>query len=862
MKKTARLVGTILSVCLLLGIAAGAFWLVLSGRPFPRTRGTIRLAGVQKPVEVLRDTDGVPHIYAESLPDLYFAQGFVHAQDRFWQMEFWRRIGAGRLSELFGKTSLPVDIYVRTMGFAAIAEREYAAADPDTRLALDAYAAGVNAYIGSRPPGKLGLEFALLRFQGVDIDIAPWRPSHSLTWLKIMSQDLGGNMDTELLAMDVIRSVGTAMAERFFAPYRAQTMPFIVSDAELGLLERTVVTAPPPTPGYEEALRALPSSLVGGFDAAGSLALGRGGGIGSNSWVVSGRLTASGKPILCNDPHMGIQMPSIWYEVGLHYRPQGLKAAAGSSPDELNVRGFSFAGVPGVIVGHNDRIAWGVTNAAPDVQDLYVERLNPENPDQYEVEGQWRDMEVRYERIEVHGEDEPYVLAARSTRHGPVVTDHGAMLRYAGFGLRALDVFPRTLTFSALSVRWTALRENTTMRAVLTLNRARDFAEFRQALRFWDIPSQNFVYADTQGNIGYQTPGLIPLRRTGDGRYPAPGWTDEYEWAGFIPFDDLPSVLNPEKGYIATANNPIVSSRYRYLIATEFSYGYRARRIVDLIEGAASEGRALDADAMRDFMADDRNLFALELRPYLTALQPEAEPARMALDILAGWDGSMGVDSVAATVFAYFATALVHETYADQIPEELWTAEKALSRGERLMNSLVALLAEPDNPWWDDRATPDLRESRDAILKQALAKAYGQAVKDLGRKTEKWQWGRVHTATFRSQTLGSSGIGIVEAMFNRGPVQVAGGMEQVNCTDYQLGDPYDVYAVSSMRQIVDLSDLSRSLTMHTTGQSGHARHPHYADFIDAWAAVQFHSTRWTRAEALKDSRDRLLISPR
>ena len=856
-------------VLIILLIAAGA-WLSVLRSAFPRTRGTMTVKGLSAPVQVLRDRSGVPHIRARTMHDLYFAQGFVTAQDRFWQMEFWRRIGAGRLSELFGKTTLGTDIFLRTVGFRQAAERDYAAMDPEMKGILQAYADGVNAYVLNRPPARLGLEFRLLGLRGVHVTVEPWVPADSLTWLKLMSLDLGGNLRKELSSINLFYSVGVPLTELFFAPYRYAEMPVIVSDSEIrqSLLKKHPGLSAPvatgfltpargPTPDQLSALVGVSTRLVGNFDLGSGVALGTGAGIGSNNWVIAGSRTATGKPILANDPHLGIQMPSIWYEVDLSCSATDAQMGKHAGVP-YHVRGFSFPGDPGVIIGQNDRIAWGVTNVNPDVEDLFIERENPENPNQYEVNGRWVDMKIRREEVRVFGQDEPVVVLARETRHGPIITDEGAYGRYRGFALTPHGEFPMNLELRGLSLRWTALDLNRTFQSVILVDQARSFRELRDALRFWDVPSQNFVYADVDGNIGYQAPGLVPIRKKGDGSLPSPGWTDDYEWTGYIPFDDLPSAYNPAKGYIVTANNPVTSPDYRYFLGTDFDRGYRARRIVDLIEGA---GRKISVADVQGMQGDTLNVSAREILPYLDALALSGASAE-ARDILRRWDGRMDPGSAGAAVYACFWQSLMEQTFKDKVPSDLWSPVAALEDNSRLLNTIAVILKDPSSPLWDDPSTPDVRETRDDILKLAVEKAVHRGTKALGPDMRKWRWGRLHTAVFRNQIFGKSGIALIERIFNRGPYAVPGGFQQVFSSDWKASDPFDVSSVSSMRWIADLSDLSKSVAANTTGQSGHPGNRHYDDMIDSWRNVRYHGILWDAA-ALDSSRPRVLwLRPR
>ena len=808
MRVRTRVLLSLLVVVLLVGLTGLTYGVVTVRRPWPRIDGTVPVDGLHAQVTIIRDRWGIPHIYASDPHDLFFAQGYVHAQDRFWQMEFWRRIGSGRLAEILGESALDSDRFIRTIGWHRTAAQELELLDDETRAALEAYAEGVNAYITTHK-GRLGLEFTILGLTGVKVDPEPWTPLNTLTWSKVMAWDLGGNMQRELLRAYVAARLGTGAVGEVVPPY-PEGHPIIV-----------------PHPVSGATLQAVPDAV---FDTH---VLGRGDDLGSNNWVVSGSRTETGMPLLADDPHLGIQMPSIWYEVGLHCQPVTPECS-------YNVVGASFAGAPGVIIGHNDRIAWGVTNVNPDVQDLFIEKVNPENPNQYEYQGEWLDMEVYREEIRVADRDEPVVVFARVTRHGPIINDVvGGTEEEWSFG------------WQPLALSWTALQPGTLTRSILLLDRARNWEEFREALRYWDVPSQNFVYADVEGNIGYQMPGLVPIRAAGDGSMPVPGWTGEYEWVNYIPFDELPRAFNPPEGYIVTANNAVVGPDYPYFISMDWLPGYRARRIVELIESDPS----LSLDDLKAIQGDSTPVWALEVLPYARSLSPDDPRLAEAVGMLQAWDGRAVRDSAGAALFESFRLHLVERTFADELGEPLLRRAKS-----SLMTALLNILPDPNAPWFDDIRTPET-ETRDEILLRALEDAVEELTETLGSDMRKWRWGDLHTATFRNQSLGKSGVGPIEAIFNRGPFPVDGTIATVNNTAYNPNRPYEVSTVPSYRQIVDLSDLSRSVSMHTTGQSGHPFHPHYDDMIDPWRNIQYHSMLWTRSEVEANAEGTLVLMP-
>ena len=804
------------AVCAVIAVIFCAIlWIVRS--PFPQTSGVLSAKGLQADVEVLRDRYGVPHIRAQGMHDLYFAQGYVTAQDRFWQMDFWRHIGAGRLSEYFGKSSLGTDAYLRIVGFRRAAEQDYLAMDPDTRSVFEWYAEGVNAYISGRTPSALSLEYALLQLQGVKVAIEPWGPVDSFTWGEAMAQNLGGNMQREIYSLELIQELGLARTRDFFGTYRYTELPVIVSDSELPkkLLRgsASVGSTPGSVPRAASPIEMLinPPAEVGALPWGiptgifSSLGLGGGPGIGSNDWVISGSRTASGKPILANDPHLAIQMPSIWYETDLYCSASGAEPGKNAG-GPFHVQGFTFAGVPGVVVGHNDRIAWGVTNVNPDVEDLYIEKVNPENPNQYEVNGKWVDMTLRQETIKVFKQDEPVQMLVRETRHGPVITDSSGFSGSRAFSLSPVGPFPKNLELHVLSLKWTALQLNRTFRSVLLIDKARNFNEFREALRSWDVPSQNFVYADVDGNIGYQTPGQIPIRARGNGSVPSPGWTDDFEWTGFIPFENLPFSYNPQKGYIVTANNPVTSPRYRYFISDDYSHGYRARRIAELIEGARGKIAVADVEAIQ---ADTLNLSAREVMPYLKAIALDGDAAR-GRNVLSTWDMRMDAGSAGAAVYGYFWQALLEEVFRNKVAASLWSTDTMLEDNSRLMNTVAELLPDPTAPFWDNPNTLDVRETRDDVLARAMQAGMKAGIKRLGKRPAPLEVGHgAHGAVpqpdirqVRHQRRWSGSSTAV-------PYPSAAACSRSSPPTGAPTSPSSTRDISSMRQIVDLADSRR-----------------------------------------------------
>jgi penicillin G amidase len=857
MRKIGVFLGRGLIVIVVLAVilgAVGAYYFksylpnTVAPKSFPQTDGEIQLEGLNAPVDIYRDTMGIPHIYAATSHDLFFAQGYIHAQDRFWQMDTWRHIGSGTLSEMFGSGQVETDTFLRTLGWRVSAEQEYAELDAVSKAVIESYTAGVNAYLRDHDTTALSLEYAVLGLLSPAYKIEPWTPINSLTWGKAMAWDLRGNMGEEIERAVLLKTLTPEQIAELYPAY-PQDHPVIVNQLEgSAFIDESPVSKVEVDPGLSTLdFKPLAEKLARLDEVMGPT----GGGIGSNSWAVSGEHTANGMPLLANDPHLSIQMPSIWHQVHLECKPV-------SDECPYNVAGFTFAGVPGVVIGHNEHIAWGVTNLGPDVMDLYIERVNPDNPDQYEVNGKWVDFETRTETIQVVGGD-PVEVTVRLTRHGPVISEsYGALKNentandpeFVPFRDRAGVELPEQYV---IALKWTALTAPSPFRAIWGFNIARNWEDFREAAREFRVPAQNLLYADVEGNIGYQMPGDIPMRANGDGTLPVPGWTDEYEWTGFIPFDDLPFLLNPAEGYIVTANNRCQPWDYPHLITRDWDYGFRAQRIVDMIEGASGE---IDIAYFQAMQGDSFDANGPTYVPILLQLDELAQNESHAQNLLRDWDYQAQANSAAAAVFNAFWRHLLQNTFNDDLPEESYFPEGG-SRWNEVMRHL-----DDSSAWWDDRTTSELRESRDDIMRKSFEQGVAELEEIFGRDPAKWNWGEMHASTFRNGTLGESGVSPIESLFNRGPFPTSGGESIVNATGWSIKDGYQTTSLPSLRMIVDLGNLNNSVTVHTTGQSGHAYHPHYIDMAPLWANVQYYSMLWDEAAVMADAEGHLVLTPK
>ncbi len=812
-------VGAGLVLVLIVG-AATAVWTVR--RSFPQTSGTLSLPGLGSKVTVVRDDHGIPQIYADTSADLFFAQGYVQAQDRFFQMDVQRHVTAGRLSELFGHQALETDEVVRTMGWRRVAEQELPLVSTQTRRYLESFASGVNAYLADHDGATLSLEYAMLGLSGVSSTPEQWTAVDSLAWLKAMAWDLGGNITDEVDRSLESTQLSRGQIAKLYPDYPYSMNQPIVSQGALvdGSYEQDAkrgATRLPERPAFLSRSREALLRTRQSTHALSTLLGSTGTSLGSNAFAVSGDHTASGAPILANDPHLGASMPSIWYQMGLH-------CTVVSAACPFDVTGFTFPGMPGVVIGHNRSIAWGFTNLDPDVQDLYLEKVL--SGDRYRYDGKALPLTTREERFVVDGGDS-VTITVRETRHGPLISDVSDDYSTVGADapVRGGTGKPARGNGYAVALRWTALTPGRTADALFEVDKAANWNQFRDGARHFEVPAQNLVYADVNGHIGYQAPGRIPVRRTGDGEWPVPGWDPAYEWdRSFIPFDALPSVLDPNDGYVITANQAIVRKSYPYFITSTYDYGYRAQRIRDLLSG---HDRLTPADVAA-MQLDTFSWLAKRLTPYLLGVDLPSAYYRMAQHTLTGWDFTMPADSSAAAFFNVVWKNLLADTFHDQLPKDTWP-----DGGDRWWAVMDGLLEHPDDPFWDNVDTPEV-EHRDDIIVLAMEQARDELTSTMSRDPNRWEWGHLHTLTLQNSTLGADSSP-VRFLFNRGPYDLGGGPAVVDAVAWDATEGYGVTAVPSMRMVVPLDDLDAARWINLTGASGHAYNGHYTDQTDLWA---------------------------
>jgi penicillin amidase len=766
----------------------------------PPVEGEIALGGLREPVEVVRDRWGVPHIYAQNEVDLFFAQGYVVASDRLFQLELMRRLAVGALSGLFGELTLPLDRFVRTLGWNRTGRTLTDSWNDRSWQMSEAFAAGTLAWAETMPAPPP--EYRVLASD-------PWMPDgREAVYVQaaagvMIAWSLSRGWDNDLLRAEIAERLGVEGLRVLFPDVEIESGP-VQAGKEYGHPHRMAL--------LEQAK--LPPS-----------------GEGSNAWVVAGRRSETGKPLLANDPHLAAQLPSIWYEVHL------------SAPG-IDVAGVGFPFSPGVLIGHNDRIAWGFTSAEGDTQDLYLERLN-EDGTAAEYMGDWEPLRTHRESIEVRGRSEPEIVTTRETRHGPILDSYL-------IGIRAPTVVEGGIR-KTYSLRWTGFEHGIESASVLELNTAGTWEEFRAALSGWTCPGQNVVYADVDGNIGYQFTGAYPVRRNHDGLLPVPGWSDAYEWEGWIPYEELPRSFNPDEGFLCTANNKPHEDSYPHLIGREFLPPFRARRIAQMVTHRERHSK----ESFARMQLDTVSLSAARVVPVLLTMEIADERQKQALALLAQWDQDLGRDSAAAALYQVWSVHIARRILQPLLGEGLFThiySRRQWSHGF-LHKTLPTILAYPSVRWFGAEGI----EARDAVLREALDSAVDELTSRFGDDRDQWRWGALHRARFAGRL---AIIPELADLFSAGEVEMGGDDQTVLQGLYEPGVPYDVAVLPSWRQIIDLADLDASVGTLTLGQSGNPVSPHFSDQLELWAAGELHPMPFTPEAVRAAARSSLRLVPK
>lgn len=771
-------------------------------KSLPQTKGALTLSHLEKPVQVYRDEYGVPHIFAESEADLYRAAGYVTAQDRLWQMDMNRRIAAGRLSEIFGKSALETDRFLRLWGLARISKEMVSAMSPESRLVLEAYTEGVNSFIDSHQ-NRLPIEFSLLKYKP-----EKWKPEDSAAYVRLMAWRLSFSWYVDPVLAELVQNLGDAKAREVFPefpkdgaliiqpnakPFWAELKPFL--DTGLALRDFLGIT----------------SGLVG-----------------SNSWAVAGPKSECGKPLLANDPHLELTAPSIWYEMHL-------------SCNNFDVIGVSLPGTPGILIGHNKNIAWGLTNGMLDDVDFYIEQINPENPSQYWDGKSWLDFQIVEEEIAVR-DSTPVKFQIKFSRNGPIVSNfHPAFKENE----------------KVVAMRWTGQQPSDELAALLKIQTAKSWADFTDAVRHFRTPAQNFIFASASGDIGYYLGGAIPIRKNTTGMLPHNGWEQKGQWFDYVPFEKQPHILNPPENYIVTANNKIVDDRYPFYLTNLWEPASRANRIHDALSAkeklSLADFRTLQIDVVSNYA---KKLLPLILETIKAQLDASSQPElQTAYDLLKEWDGKESSESIAASLFNAFVLKLIENTFKDEMGEGLY--ENYIHLGNVPTRVIADLLQKEESSWFDDIATSEV-ETRDDLIVRSLLDGTELLKTLAGERISDWAWGRIHTLTM-NHPLGRKRP--LDFVFNLGPFPRGGSKMTVNNSEYNLQNPFAAGLGASTRQLVDFCDLNNSLSVITTGQSGHPLSEHYKDQAPLWLEGSYHRSVMDRVEIEQTAPGHLILTP-
>lgn len=763
-KITLWVLGVVVGLVVLAAI--GANWFI--GNSKPTIAGELTLPSIEEAVTVIRDEEGVPHIQAESDADLYRAQGYVQAQDRLFQMDLARRQASGRLAEVVGEAALSTDQFFLTFSLRDAAEKSYEGYSEEAKQVLQWYAEGVNDFIQyAKEDNKLSYEFTLLGYEPEE-----WSPVDSLTIGKYMAYDLGGNWSTLAIRHWALQNLDEQKAEELFITYPEQSP---------AILEANL--ASPVQVGAKFPLDIMPHPFNG-----------------SNNWVVSGDKTESGEPLLADDPHLGLGTPSIWYQMHLQ------------SPDQ-NVSGVIFAGIPGIILGHNEQVAWGVTNVGPDVQDLYIEKPNPENPYEFSYDGEWEEAEVRSYEIGVKDQESvPFEVVV--TRHGPVISN---------------VLYEETNPEAVFSMQWTALEPTQELQAILEMNKASNWEEFESALEQFHAPAQNFVFAAKDGTIAYKANGRFPLRKQGDGQLPVPGDSSEYGWEGYVSYDELPTSVNPEEGFIATANNQVVGDEYPYHITDYWAQSYRYERIAEVLEASDK----LTVQDMMDLQMDQHNLQARRFLEQMVTTLEGTETGSDYPDLLAGmraWDQIDDKNAYQPLIFHKWMKKLPDVLLNQDIPQDIY--DMMPGKGHITDQMLQTYADGETSEWVESYGGFDrwLEDSFKAMMVEMKEKH--------GDDWESWKWGEEHLLTFKHPLAGASPI--LGEFLNPEPVPIGGS--GITAQAAAFNEAGEVTHGASWRFVADISDLSSAYHIVGPGQSGHIKSEWFHSQVMDWAEGNYHET--------------------
>lgn len=808
------LIGTSVTICVLL--IAGMFFLRhLVTKSFPVTRGSISLAGIQSQVDVRRDEYGIPHVLAGNEGDLMFAAGYTHAQDRLWQMDLARRIGEGRLSEVFDTATVKFDKLFRTLGFAPLADTLYQHMHPHTKELLERYADGVNAYIESHK-GKYPVEFDML-----DYEPEPWKPQHSIIIARLMGWEMNFSWWEELTYAELEAKVPPEKFREIIPSY-PDSVPTTIAGlvGKQSILDRQTLGD---VHDFMAAARGYRNYFnLGSLSGA------------SNAWVVAGLKSMSGKPLLANDPHLKTSVPARWYEMHL------------SAPG-WNVSGMTIPGVPFVVIGHNDSLAWGITNAMLDDADFYMDRIDTAHPKMYSFNNTSLPINAHTEVILI-GKKDSIEITVRATRHGPVINEVHPTREHEGYTGSANPYL--------ISMRWTGFETSDEFHGFELMNTAGNYRQFEEGLKDLTVPAQALVYGDAAGNIGFWMAGRVPIRGKQNPLLPAPGWTSESDWQGYVPFDKLPHFWNPPQGFIVCANQKIAGNDYPYFLSNYWEPPSRMLRIRELL----ASGEKFSPEDFERFQQDVLSPYNRSVAKYIFAAYPadssmENNDVKTAIEYLRNWDYRDTPQQIASSIFNEFLVKLLHNIYEDEMGPETFKDFVFFSAVPYRVTS--QLLAADSSEWFDDVNTPHI-ETKKEIIHKSLLEAIKELQLSAGGEMKEWQWGRIHQAYFEHPFGKRKPL---DRVFNIGPYPAAGSATTVNKGDYRISEPFTVFAAPSMRQVIDLGKPQMAWTILPLGESGQALHKHYKDQTPLWFNGGYHMVTIDLNEINSKPWERLILKP-
>ncbi len=766
----------------------------------PQIVGEINLPGLDGKVSVTRDRDGIPHIQASTDHDLYYTQGFIHAQDRLWQMELNRRTASGTLSQIFGSVALDTDRTARVFGWRRIGKEDLENADTKLIDIISAYTKGVNAHINSLDT-HTPVEFSLIKHKP-----ELWTEEDSMAVVRLMIWQLSHAWYGELIRAQLIEAVGAEHAAELEINYPEGNPNTLHNDIEFNVYNLKGVLEKAKGPFVSQSM-------------------------GSNSWVISKEKSTTGKPILANDMHLAMSLPSLWYLNHLR-------------SNSINVSGVSVPGIPLILVGHNEHIAWGMTLAFTDAEDLYIEKFDEKDPTKYHFKDKLLDATIIEEKINIKKEI-PHIEKVVITKHGPIISDV--------VGLTGAD---------KIAVNSMALKSNKAFEGWYKLNSAKNWDDFANAINDIEAPQLNVTFADAE-NIGYYTSGKVPKRaKKHTGMVPVPGWTGEYEWKGFIPFESMPHSLNPERGFIVSCNNKIIGDKYKHYLGNVWMNGYRAKRIEDYFS-------SLDKISVEDsqkMMNDFYNIPGTEFIKHFDDIKINDHDPRVnkAYNMMKDWDGNLTADSVGGCLYSVTKYMAVRHLFEPNLGKELTETLMGTGFHPILLSShefyghdtvtLLRMLENPEDSWWVIHAG-----GKEKLLRNSFNRAYEYLIDTIGLDPETWEWGKIHTIEFAHSMAIQPPM---DKVFNKGPVPIGGDTDTPCQMAINPDDPYMAKSwVPSWRQIIDLGDIARSMYMYAPGQSGQLTNPHYSDFIDKWIKGEFNTMYWTRGQIEKDAEGTLDLIP-